>query len=326
MGRDGNDRGLIGGRTVIPEEPTGAQRQVMGVRFPNLLVLRALAAMKMAAYMQQQTMIARFQEACHADERIGAALMFGSFASGEGDRFSDIEFAIFIRDECFLGFDQYLWLDAVSSVAAYFPDDFGHHTALFQNGVRGEFHFMRESEVSTVAQWQGYGWFPSLADAVLLDRSGELSHHAQVLVGGPPPRGGAELTEGLALNLVNLVLFGANLLNRGEFARAWALLSRVHENLLKLIRLAENTTDHWPTPSRALEADLSEVNYERYLSCTASAQPYALCVAYRNTWIWGRELVAQVAEPLGIELPASISERVDQLLHEALESRTDYGN
>lgn len=286
----------------------------------------ARLATKKETHMQQQLMIAQFQEACRTDERIGAALMFGSFASGEGDRFSDIEFAIFIRDECFLGFDQRLWLDAVSPVAAYFPDDFGHHTALFQNGVRGEFHFMRESEVSTVARWQGYGWFPSLADAVLLDRSGELSRHAQVLVGGPPPRGGAELIGGLTLNFVNLVLFGANLLNRGEFARAWALLSRVHENLLKLIRLAENTTDHWPTPSRALEADLSGVKYERYLSCTASAQPDALWVAYRNTWLWGRELVAQVAEPLGIDLPDSIGERVDRLLDEALESRTDYGN
>lgn len=273
--------------------------------------------------MQQRTMITQIQAACRTDERIGAVLMFGSFASGEGDEFSDIEFAIFIRDEQFATFDPRRWLDAISPVAAYFQDDFGHHTALFQNGVRGEFHFMRESEVSTVAGWQGYGWFPSLTDAVLLDRTGELSRHAQVLVGGPPPRGGAELIEGLALNLVNLSLFGANLLNRGEFARAWALLGRLHENLLKLVRLAENTTDHWPTPSRALEADLSGDSYERYLTCTAGAQPVALCIAYRNTWTWGRELVTQLAEPLGITLPPSIAARVDRLLHEALAMRAD---
>ena len=100
--------------------------------------------------MVQQTMIEGFRERCHQDERIVSVLMFGSFATGEGDRFSDIEFALFIRDESFDEFPQRSWLDAVSSVAAYFLDDFGHHTALFANGVRGEFHFMRASEQSVV--------------------------------------------------------------------------------------------------------------------------------------------------------------------------------
>lgn len=72
-----------------------------------------------------------------------------------------------------------------------------------------------------------FGSFPSLASGVLLDRSGELSRCANALVGEPPPRGGAPLVKGLVLNLINLVLFGANLLNRGEFARAWALLIRM---------------------------------------------------------------------------------------------------
>jgi lincosamide nucleotidyltransferase len=171
--------------------------------------------------------------------------MFGSFAIGEGDEFSDIEFAVFIQDDLFENFDQRLWLNAVGPVAAYFPDDFGHHTALFENGTRGEFHFMRKSDIPVISTWQGYGWFPSLESAVLLDRSGELSRYASALVGGPPKREGALLVEGLVLNLISLMLFGANLLNRGEYARAWALLSKAHENLLKLVRLHEGATDHW---------------------------------------------------------------------------------
>ena len=88
--------------------------------------------------MLQQRMIERFREACNEDERIVAALLFGSFAVGEGDPFSDIEFAVFIRDDLFEDFEQRSWLDAVSPVAAYFLDDFGHHTALFQNGIRAD--------------------------------------------------------------------------------------------------------------------------------------------------------------------------------------------
>lgn len=272
--------------------------------------------------MFQPRMIERLREACCEDERVVSALMFGSFAVGEGDAFSDIEFAVFIRDEVFDGFPQRSWLHKVSSVAAYFVDDFGHHTALFENGVRGEFHFMRASEVSIVRGWQGHGWFPSLDAAVLLDRTGELSHHASVLVGGPPARGGVALVEGLELNLLNLMLFGANLLHRGEFARAWALLGRAHEPLLKLVRLSEGTTDHWPTPSRGLENDLSVAAYERYLSCTAGARPSELFSAYQASWEWSRELFETVGEPLDVELPPSIIARVNELLTQAPNRRT----
>ena len=267
--------------------------------------------------MLQPAMIERLREVCNEDERVVSALMFGSFSVGEGDAFSDIEFAVFIRDEVFDAFPQSAWLEAVSPVAAYFADDFGHHTALFENGVRGEFHFMRASEVSVVESWRGYGWFPSLDAAVLLDRTGDLLRHAGVLVGGPPARGGAAVVEGLGLNLLNLMLLGANLLNRGEFARAWALLGKTHESLLKLIRLSEGATDHWPTPSRALEKDLSSASYERYLTCTADARPSELSAAYRESWKWSRELIEALGGPLNVELPPSILERVEELLDDA---------
>lgn len=261
-------------------------------------------------------MIARFRDACRRDARVAGALMFGSFATGEADAFSDIEFAVFIRDDDFEDFDQRLFLNAAGPVAAYFPDDFGHHTALFENGVRGEFHFLRASEMPVVESWRGYGWFPSLDSAVVSDRTGELSRHAAALVGGPPARGGAALAEALALNLINLILFGANLLNRGELARAWALLGKAHENLLKLVRLSEGTTDHWPTPSRALEKDLPHAAYERYLTCTAGAQPSALRAAYQETWGWSRELFGKVAAPLGVGLPATVMAHIGKLLDE----------
>lgn len=269
--------------------------------------------------MLQKRMIESFREKCHQDERIVSALMFGSFTTGEGDRFSDIEFAVFLRDESFDEFEQRPWLDTVSPVAAYFLDDFGHHTALFENGIRGEFHFMRASEQSVVAGWQGYGWFPSLEAGVVLDRAGELSRYAWGLVGGPPKREGAELVEGLALNLINLMLLGANLLNRGEYARAWALLGKAHESLLKLARLREGKTDHWPTPSRGLETELSSITYSRYLTCTASAERAPLCRAYCESWRWSRELMEVVAKPYKLEFSQSVLAQVEILLDRVAE-------
>ncbi len=264
----------------------------------------------------QQEMIEQFRSAFHTDERITAALMFGSFATGEGDQYSDIEFAIFIEDTHYDTFDPEKFLNAVSPLAAYFLDDFGHHTALFQNTIRGEFHFMRTSEIPVIAGWKGYGWFPHLEDGVILDRTGQLAKYAQALVGGPPPREGAELIESLTLNLINLILFGTNLLHRGEFARAWALLGQIHQNLLKLVRLHENATNHWPTPSRALEQDISPTAYTRYLTCTASAHPPQLTRAYQATWHWSQELFQQLAIPLQITLPTTILTHIDHLLSE----------
>ena len=51
--------------------------------------------------MLQQDMIERFRAFAQDDARIVAALMYGSFATGEADLFSDIEFAVFLGDEHF---------------------------------------------------------------------------------------------------------------------------------------------------------------------------------------------------------------------------------
>jgi len=88
--------------------------------------------------------------------------------------------------------------------------------------------------------------------------------------------------------------------------------------LLKLVRLHEGKTDHWPTPSRALERDLPDAAYRRYVTCTAGAQPSDLCVAYRESWRWSRELFEAVAGPLNIVLLAAVIARVEKLLDEAL--------
>ena len=267
--------------------------------------------------MFQQEMIERLRAVAEHDGRIVAVLMYGSFATGEADLFSDIEFAVFLGDEDFAAFDRHSWLEAVSPVAAFFADDFGHETALFSNTIRGEFHFLRRSDLPVVATWQEHGWLPSLDAGVLLDRTGELAAYVSALVGGPPARGGAMQVQSLVLNLLNLMLLGGNLLHRGEYARAWALLGRAHEPLLKLVRLHERRIDHWPTPSRALEDDLSIFVRVRYQGCTGSAEPDALCAAYRATWQWGRELFATVGGPLVVDAPVAIVDHVQRLIDTA---------
>lgn len=49
--------------------------------------------------LQQEAMIEKVREACERDDRVVSALMYGSFALGEGDGFSDVEFYLFFRDD-----------------------------------------------------------------------------------------------------------------------------------------------------------------------------------------------------------------------------------
>ena len=206
--------------------------------------------------------------------------------------------AVFIRDDHFENFDQRSWLNAVSPVAAYFPDDFGHHTALLKtafavNSISCENRTYRSFPLGKAA-----GWFPSLEAAVLLDRSGELSRYASALVGGPRyvkrAAGGRACVEPHQPD----ALWGQSF-KSGRVRSRPGFASKAHENLLKLrFDSHEGATDHWPTPSRALEKDISGDSYNRYLACTSSAEPRALCAAYHQTWTWSLELFKSVTEPL----------------------------
>ena len=54
-----------------------------------------------------------------------------------------------------------------------------------------------------------------------------------------------------------LVLAYHLLLERGELLRAWDALGPVQRQLTWMARLAEDSTGHWLTPSRAAERELS---------------------------------------------------------------------
>jgi lincosamide nucleotidyltransferase len=84
----------------------------------------------------QIEMIARLRQLCEQDTRVIAALLGGSFATGEGVAFSDIDAVLFFGDETLPGLDQGAWLSQIAPIALYFDDDFGHHTAIFDNLVR----------------------------------------------------------------------------------------------------------------------------------------------------------------------------------------------
>ncbi|MDQ3568074.1 MAG: nucleotidyltransferase domain-containing protein [Actinomycetota bacterium] len=260
-------------------------------------------------------MIERTRQLCREDERLVAAMMYGSFAQGEGDGFSDIEFILFFEDDALENVDQQRWVSKISPVELYYVNEYGNGTAIFEGLIRGEFHFDRASDIGKIDEsWRETGWFPSLDDALVLDRTGELARRLRAVVGLPLDRDTPERVRFARDSFINWLLFGSNLVARGEDARALDLLFFVQRYLLHMVRLLEGKTEHWPSPSKALESDISRAAYARYAACTARLNGEDIRSAYLSAWEWGKEMMEVLGGRHGLESPATLLERMDQRL------------
>jgi lincosamide nucleotidyltransferase B/F len=110
---------------------------------------------------------------------------------------------------------------------------------------------------------------------------------------------------------------GANLLERGEYARAEAFLTLIHGHLLQALRLVEGKYDQWLSPTRRLEEDASASSYQRYRACTAALEAEQLVWAYASTWEWGRELMDELATRHALALPEALLDKLDRHLGQA---------
>ena len=263
--------------------------------------------------LQQEAMIERVRELCEDDERVVAALMYGSFALGQGDRFSDVEFYIFFDDETLEGLEGDAWIGQIAPLYLYYVNEFGNGTAIFENLIRGEFHFEAASNLGLIEEWET-AWFPSLESAVLVDRDGELTRRVERLVRRPPDLDTPERALFVCRSLMNWALMGANLLKRGEYARAEAFLTLVHGHLLKALRIVEGKSANWLSPTRRLKEDVSAASYEQFRACTAALEEEQLVRAYASTWGWSRELMGELAARHALVLPEALLDKLDQHL------------
>jgi lincosamide nucleotidyltransferase len=95
-------------------------------------------------------------------------------------------------------------------------------------------------------------------------------------------------------------------LRRGELARASELLNINHRHLLQMARVLEDHTEHWLTPSRLAERDLSSETCARLKACSAPLDEDALRRAYAAAWAWGDEMLIALRERVGIAYPAAL--------------------
>ena len=267
----------------------------------------------------QREMIDRVRQLCRDDKRIVAAWMYGSFTKGEGDAYSDIEFCLYLDPADLETFDPEGWISQIAPVALYFVNEFGNHTVIFENLVRGEFHFESVRDMERIRDEGDAEGFPPAASMFVTDRTGDLTAHLRHISGDGPARDtGAQVSQ-LWVHYLNWILFGMNVLARGERARALELLWFVQRYLLRLVRIREGRTEHWLTPSKGLEAELSTEAYTRYVACTASLAGTQLEDAYRAAWAWGRALIRDLDADYEIERQDALVEKLDRYFAGLLE-------
>lgn len=260
----------------------------------------------------QEKMIDQVRELCQQDERIVGALMYGSFTKGEGDAYSDIEFCLYIDEDSYDTFEPIAWLEQIAPVAVYFTNEFGVGTAIFENLIRGEFHFDRVADMAQIPSWKEVVGFPPVQQMLLVDRTGELIQYLQEISGPGPERSSDENVAWLWHSYLNWMIFGTNVLARGERVRAVEILWFVQRYLLWFVRVNEGSTEHWPTPSKNVEHDISAVSYERYVACTASLKERDLEQAYLSAWEWGKELVDDLAGQFDFDTHPSPVKQIDE--------------
>jgi lincosamide nucleotidyltransferase len=248
----------------------------------------------------QHDLIARVREMCHADDRLGAALMYGSFAAGEGDAHSDVEFWLFFAPERRAGIHPAAWCARVAPVNLVLRNEFGTHVALFPGPVRGEFHFATTDDIASVAGWPARG--AAVDRMIVVDRHGLLTPVLEAVPERPALPSDPDEIADLCGRFANWLVLALHVTARGERLRAQDALAHAARHLLWMARLAEDSTAHWLTPSRAAEAELPA----RTLAAVAEGTPVALWREGSDRW---RALLARTGRPE----PAALFAELDAL-------------
>ncbi|TCJ01672.1 nucleotidyltransferase domain-containing protein [Cytobacillus praedii] len=231
----------------------------------------------------QEKIIDIIKNKCIHDNSISACMMYGSFTKGQGDQYSDVEFYIFIANDVVDRFDSKRWISKVYPVDLIFYNEYRTEVAIFSNMIRGEFHFLPDSEMEIIKSFKRTGVFPDIESMYIYDSTERLMPLLVGLSGSGPDRMTDENVNFAFNNFVNAWLMGVNVMKRGELARSLEGLIHVQKYILQLIRIHEKNVEHWLNSTKNLEADISPNSYKDYVSFTSKLDKNELNHAYMNT-------------------------------------------
>ena len=238
--------------------------------------------------MTQLQMIDKTKSIAQNDKNISAVFMYGSFTKNEGDKYSDIEFYIFLKDK--EKFSAENWVSQIHPLALYFTNEFGSEVAIFENMIRGEFHFLTNDQMEVIKSWDGLVEFSDFDKMILVDKEDLLTNTLKEIKTKVPDRTTNENILWLSQSLLNVLLTTSNLIKRQEFAHAYQSLSNTQKYLLWLIRIETSETKHWESPTKSLEKDIDQDWYSLFQQTTSKLEPIDIKAAFKKSLELSREL------------------------------------
>lgn len=258
--------------------------------------------------LPQQDLIDRVRALCAADDRLDAALTYGSFPQGRGDEHSDVEFWLFFAPTAWPGVDPAAWCAEVAPLRHLVVNEFGTHVAFFGGLVRGEFHFALSTDIPSVGRWPARG--ASVDAMVLVDRGGRLRPVLESVPVAPVVDLGAEEAARVCGRFANWLLLAHHVDARGEELRAVDALGHATRHLLWMARLREGRTEDWLTPSRAAESTLDPATVAALRAvATASTAREGIEAAWRAGREWWPSLTGETPGGLFADLDGALGHR-----------------
>jgi lincosamide nucleotidyltransferase len=248
--------------------------------------------------LRQEEIIASVRSVCASTPSLDAALMYGSFAQGVGDAYSDVEFWLFFSGPALGAVEPLEWLALIAPYEHAVVNEFGAHVVFYPGPIRGEFHFASAADIASVASWPARS--APVADMVICDRTGALTAALSSLpAAAAVPSSASEVAE-LCGRFANWLVLAHHVRARGEALRTQDALSHVRRHLLWMARLSTGRVDTWLTPSRRAETDLPPT----IVAAAASSD-------LRVLWECGRSAWSDLSSQYGFAVPAALFASID---------------
>jgi lincosamide nucleotidyltransferase len=246
--------------------------------------------------LAQDRLDSAIKDALEADDRVVAALAYGSRVPGGDDAHSDVEYWIVAKDD---------WT-VVGLVRDIEPplslcrNEYGADVVIWPGLVRGEFHVIKPDELHLIGRWSQRG-APVARMVIKDDPAGRLSQALAALPERMPlPATAAEICGRFA----NWFVMAWHVHQRGERERGRLVLGLAREALLSMARLRYGATQHWLSQETRFELELP-AHFVARLRQVADDDLVGL-------WSVGRQVWLELADREGFELPARLVTEIDE--------------
>lgn len=274
----------------------------------------------------RQTIRQRLVIVAQSDPRIVGLVDYGSTSEGRDDEWSDIDVALFLRDEAIESFNRKWksWVAALGPLLLAYVGGVEHPWVVYEAApipLRADFAFEPVSSLEQILTWPIAPL--SVERCVLYDGTGgQLTALAQKLVRQSlTPADVATKFEQVCGDFWYYLLRTFTKLKRGqEWAARHDFNFVIMGNLLALLRLECGAIEHWRGRAAAvgIEQVIAPERLRQLNECIPDSGSDALLNVMRHTAQLGHAVCQNIHQQHGWTWPVRLAQRVHQVLNDSL--------